>query len=381
MATYRFSKGEAVRFGWNVMKSNLGFFIGLLIVVILIYIALTVPQIIAELIREDVPTLSLVLVIALRFLKLVIYLVIQMGFIKIALRFCDNEKAKFEDLFSCFPLFFKYLFGSILYELILIGGMILLVIPGIIWGIKFQFFSYFIVDKGLGPIEALKKSSVITRGTKYNLFLFNLLLVVINLLGALCLLIGLFATIPTTRVAEAFVYRKLLAQTDIQGTETLMEEANEQCGSSLKDVSMVYAGFWRRFVAYLIDGAILTFVTFIIMTIPVLVAPLLWKDPTEQTFMPEVFALATEIIIFVMWWLYFTLLESSLKKATFGKMALRIIVTDLNGNQISFGKANVRYWGKIVSTIILLIGFIMVGFTKKKQALHDIMAGTLVLRK
>ena len=61
-------------------------------------------------------------------------------------------------------------------------------------------------------------------------------------------------------------------------------------------------------------------------------------------------------------------------------MALGIIVTDLDGNQISFGRANGRYWSKIVSSITLLIGYIMAGFTEKKQALHDIIAGTLVLK-
>ena len=169
------------------------------------------PNIIAELLKEDAPILSIIITIASRVLELII----GMGWIKIALKFCDNEKGKFADLFSCYPLFFKYLFGSILYGLIVLVGIILLIIPGIIWGIKFQFFSYFIIDKGCGPIEALKRSSVITRGAKWNLFLFGLLLVVINLLGAFCLLIGLFATIPTTMVASAFVYRKLLVQTEI----------------------------------------------------------------------------------------------------------------------------------------------------------------------
>ena len=93
--------------------------------------------------------------------------------------------------------------------------MILLIIPGIIWGIKFQFFSCFIVDKGVGPIEALKRSSVITKDAKWDLFLFNLLLILINLLGAICLLIGLFVTIPTTMVDWAFVYRRLFTQTEI----------------------------------------------------------------------------------------------------------------------------------------------------------------------
>lgn len=206
MTTQKFSKGEAVRFGWNTMKSNIGFFIGLLILTGLIII---VPSIISELIKKEALALSIIIDIA----TWVLELVIGMGLIRIALKFCDNEKGEFADLFSCFPLFFKYLFGSILYWLIILGGMILLIIPGIIWAIKFQFFAYFIVDKGLGPIESLKKSSAITNGAKWDLFIFGLLLMGINLLGLLCLLIGLFATVPTTMIAMAFVYRKLLAQT------------------------------------------------------------------------------------------------------------------------------------------------------------------------
>ena len=80
-------------------------------------------------------------------------------------------------------------------------------------------------------------------------------------------------------------------------------------------------------------------------------------------------------------WLYYTLLESSEWQATLGKRALSMSVTDLNGNRISWGRANGRYWGKIISALILFIGFIMAAFTDKKQALHDKMAGTLVLNK
>jgi len=141
------------------------------------------------------------------------------------LRFCDNEKGRFADLFSQYPLFPQYIVGSILYGLIVFAGTILLIIPGIIWGIQFCFYDYFIVDKGLGPIEALKRSSAITKGVKWDLFAFFLILSGINLLGALCLLIGLFVTIPTTMVALAFVYRKLMDQAGIvQVSETSLEE-------------------------------------------------------------------------------------------------------------------------------------------------------------
>jgi uncharacterized membrane protein len=195
-----------VQFGWDITKSNIGFFIGLLIVAGLIQY---VPDIVATIIEADAPALSLIIRIA----SFVLSVIIGMGLIKICLRFCDGEKGEFSDLFSCYPLFFKYLVGSILYGVIVVVGLILLIIPGIVWAIKFQFFDYLIVDKGLGPIDALEKSSDITRGVKWDLFLFAILLGIINLMGFLCLVVGLFVTIPVTMVAIAFVYRKLLPKT------------------------------------------------------------------------------------------------------------------------------------------------------------------------
>jgi uncharacterized membrane protein len=212
MATKKFSKGEAIRFGWNTMKNNLGFFIGLLIIAGLITIILYVLQWLME---KDAPGLSSILSIV----SVVLGLIIEMGMIKIALKFADNSKAELGDLFSCIPLLPKYMVASILYGLIVLGGMILLIIPAIIWGIKFHFFSYFIIDKGEGTIEALKRSSSITKGAKWDLFLFALLIIGINILGLLALVIGLFATIPTSMVAIAFVYRKLLAQAEVATNE------------------------------------------------------------------------------------------------------------------------------------------------------------------
>lgn len=218
MTAEKFSISEAIHFGWNTMKSNLGFFIGLLIFV---FLFTSLSSIIAAKATEANIFLGIIFYIA----DFSLSIIISIGLVKIALRFCDNEKGRFADLFSQYPLFPQYLVGSILYGLIVFAGTILLIIPGIIWGIQFCFYDYFIVDKGLGPIEALKRSSAITKGVKWDLFLFFLILSGINLLGALCLLIGLFVTIPTTMVALAFVYRKLMAQAEnVQVPETSLEE-------------------------------------------------------------------------------------------------------------------------------------------------------------
>ena len=76
---------------------------------------------------------------------------------------------------------------------------------------------------------------------------------------------------------------------------------------------------------------------------------------------------------------YFPTFESSIWQATPGKKLLNLKVTDLDGERIGFGKALIRNWSKALSVLILLIGFLMVAFTKKKQGLHDIIAGTLVI--
>lgn len=117
---------------------------------------------------------------------------------------------------------------------------------------------------------------------------------------------------------------------------------------------MQYAGFGSRFLAILIDGLLLVVVNLILMLI------------------------GLNIVSIVVGWLYFALMESSEKQATIGKQVMKLKVTDMNGNRISFGQATGRYFSKIVSTLIILIGYIMAAFTEKKQALHDMMAGTLV---
>jgi len=87
------------------------------------------------------------------------------------------------------------------------------------------------------------------------------------------------------------------------------------------------------------------------------------------------------LLALVLTWLYYALLESSSWQATLGKKALGLEVTDLAGGRISFGRATGRYFARWISAMTLGIGFIMAGFTEKKQALHDILVGTLVIRK
>jgi uncharacterized RDD family membrane protein YckC len=89
---------------------------------------------------------------------------------------------------------------------------------------------------------------------------------------------------------------------------------------------------------------------------------------------------SASIASLMMNWLYYALFESSSKQATLGKMVCKLVVTDERGSRIGFGRATGRYFGKIISGLILCIGYMMAGWTERKQALHDTMAGTLVIK-
>lgn len=139
-----------------------------------------------------------------------------------------------------------------------------------------------------------------------------------------------------------------------------------------------YAGFWIRFLAYLID-TLISCAVFVPMGIVLgLILFASGADPNSPDSL--LLRLSTNGLSILAGWLYFSLCESSSWQGTVGKKVLGLKVTDLNGHRISFGKATGRHFGKILSGLILGIGFIMIAFTEQKQGLHDLMAGTLVVR-
>jgi len=136
--------------------------------------------------------------------------------------------------------------------------------------------------------------------------------------------------------------------------------------------AVAYGGFWIRVLAYVIDGILLGIVGGVIGR---LFGPL---DP-EPSFDDLFFSPQTGLSLIV-GWLYFALLESSERGATVGKMALGLRVVTSEGKRLSFLNATGRYFAKILSALILCIGFIMVAFTDRKRGLHDMIADTLVIK-
>jgi uncharacterized RDD family membrane protein YckC len=164
-------------------------------------------------------------------------------------------------------------------------------------------------------------------------------------------------------------------------------------GAIVYATNVTYAGFWLRFVAHLIDGVIVSLLMLI------LVVPLFFLmggvaffssfphesgerlDPGQMGALFSLISLLVGVSVLGQW-LYFAYLESGEKQATWGKQTLSLYVTDLAGNRVTFARASGRFFAKLISALIpLWIGYIMAGFTERKQALHDMIASCLVLRR
>jgi len=143
----------------------------------------------------------------------------------------------------------------------------------------------------------------------------------------------------------------------------------------------MHAGFWKRFLAYMIDYMVLLGGYFLFFIIWAVFELLLNEIGVEQSTKELILGILGVPIYVVIPWLYFALSESSSKQATVGKMALGIIVVDQHQQRISFGRATARFFGRILSALLLCIGYIMAGFTERKQALHDILCGTYVMNR
>jgi uncharacterized membrane protein len=222
----KFSKKSAINFGWKIAKKKILFFVLLLVLVwgtpyALEFLFRLLAVFLVAITKKKFLIFSIVLTFLGTLASFLLSLILNLGLIKISLKFCDNEKVKFSDLISQYKLVFRYFVASILQSLIVIFGFLLFIIPGIIFSIRFGFYGYLIVDKNSKIVESLKKSWEITKGNTWNLFLFYLLLGLINVLGFLALIIGLFWSIPTTMLANAFVYRKLSEQLKVQNQEKI----------------------------------------------------------------------------------------------------------------------------------------------------------------
>ena len=196
-----FSISQAIGKGWQLTTANLGFLLGVMVV------AFVVPQIVQSvLINEMNPGLfgGLITLAAMAY-----SFIVTMGLYKVCLMLVDGQKPQFNDLFSQYPKLINYLVAGILFILGVALGSILLIIPGIWFALRYQYFGMAIVDKNMGPIEALKYSGQITQGNVLKLFGMALASMGVIVLGLLALILGVFVAMPVVYLAMAYIYRTL----------------------------------------------------------------------------------------------------------------------------------------------------------------------------
>ncbi|MHB1420509.1 MAG: hypothetical protein ACYCX4_13155 [Bacillota bacterium] len=220
-----FSIGKALRFGWESIEKNFWLFLGLSVIIY----ALAYP--LNMVVESDSWWLILISIL----LYFVLTTIVGIGMLRISLRLVDGQHVSFRDFSCSLPVFFRYIITSLLSAIIILLGMVLLIIPGIYFGIKYSFSLYFVIDRGLRPVAALKESSRITRGVKWRIFALGLLIGAIiigitllniplsglvaffggeTMLTIVQVVIGIITGLISlmAMLAYAFVYRKLLSE-------------------------------------------------------------------------------------------------------------------------------------------------------------------------
>ncbi len=194
--------GDAIRYGWERMRERLGFWI---VLQIIIGAVSYLPRAVVTFEGRGAMGALLSIVAA------VLSILVSIGTLVITLKVCDGQPVTYGDLFARRDLFFRYLWGNLLYALIVALGFVLLIVPGFIFLIRYQFVPYLIVDRGAGASEALRMSAKLTDGVKWSLAVFDLALVGVVILGVLALGVGVFVAVPVTLMAGVYMYRHRLA--------------------------------------------------------------------------------------------------------------------------------------------------------------------------
>ncbi len=217
-----FSSVEALRFGWAATRAHLKPLLG--IGVLGAFLAL-LHQVLAQ--PEGAGGLRQLLLMAVQVLQVGI----AMAYTRAGLLLHDQKSIDGMRPADLLPDFFSFLITSILYGLIFATGLLLLVVPGVIWGLMFSYAGYLIVDQKADPIVALRESRRLTNGVKMRLLGFALLMGCVNLVGALAFGIGLLVTLPTSFVAGAYVLRRLQARAGAQLPPAPQPRSEELCKS------------------------------------------------------------------------------------------------------------------------------------------------------
>lgn len=198
---------KAIQFGWEATKANFWFFLGIMA---MLYVTSRIIPSFFDTLTSHGNTGAWELVVAGSIISGLLSAFMRLGLAKVSLRAVDKKPLAYQDFFTLQDTYWPYVIASILFGIAVAVGTILLIIPGVIIGLMWMFYMYLILDKKLSPLDALKESAKMTSGYKWQLLGFAVILMLINIGGALLLGIGLLWTIPLSAIALAHMYRQLV---------------------------------------------------------------------------------------------------------------------------------------------------------------------------
>ena len=199
-----FSIKQALSKGWQTYKANFGFLAVTFILYLLIYGLFSGIQ-------SYFSKQESILAIILALISMYVSFLLQIGWVRIGLRLLNGESAEYEDLLRGNDRIISYFLGNLLVGVIVCAGLILLIIPGFYWALKYMYVPYLIADRKLKVNDAMKLSATMTKGVKWQLIGYGFVQIGLIIAGAIAFLIGLIAVLPTLWLASLAIYQQLLS--------------------------------------------------------------------------------------------------------------------------------------------------------------------------
>ena len=209
MKEHPFAIGQVIKEAWELTKAHLGFLIGFQLIIF------GIMALFGGLDPEGKWVLW-------QMLGWVVLILVKMGLYNSSLLITGGIQPGFNQLYQNWRMLISWVIASFLFGLMFMIGFALLIVPGLYIWARYGFFPFFILDKDVGPIEALKMSAKATEGIRWQVFLLFISCLGLDILGALFFGVGLLFTIPITLLAIAIVYRRITGTA--QAEEQLIED-------------------------------------------------------------------------------------------------------------------------------------------------------------
>ena len=200
VAPRTFQIGEAIRFGWERFKDNIGPLAVAAMAVLAVNLVFSLLQ------RSVTGSFSRFI---LGLLSFFVSQVIAMGWLRMSLNIVDGKPADVSDFFQRVDLLIPYTIACLIFSLVVAIGLVLLIVPGLYAAATFGYYGFRVIEHERNATEALSDSATITRGERWHILGFIGVLILLNILGLLLLVVGVIVTLGISLIAVAYVYRQL----------------------------------------------------------------------------------------------------------------------------------------------------------------------------